>query len=258
MKANDAILADSRFDELMNEVQSGERRVQLSAGGSTQNVIRVAQAVIGIEESVTCFVGAVGADEYGEQMKCLMKSDSVHCEYQVKEKLETGKCLVLLSTGGLDRSLITSLQAADAFEWTEEMEKHVARAKIVYSSGFTLGKLSDVNFKLAERCVSQGKVFCLNLSSDYVSKSYAGRIMQLLPSIGILFGNCSEVKSLAEALQWPVSAIDRCAKDIHVQIVLSLSLSLSLMGCILFIVIPEDALRFACSVSCCHLHEVNE
>lgn len=205
MKANDAILADERFDELMTEVESGERKVQLSAGGSTQNVIRVAQASIKNDECVTCFIGSVGSDEYGEQMKCLMQSDSVNCEYQIKLNYSTGICLVLLSRDGLDRSLITNLQAADTYEWNESINQHITRAKIIYSSGFTLGKLSNVNFKLAQACINDSKVFCLNLSSDYVSKSYADKIMQLLPSIGILFGNSSEVKSLATALNWTVS-----------------------------------------------------
>lgn len=218
MKSDDAILADSneQSGKLISDLMSRNSDIQYSAGGATQNAIRVAQALIHSQSNetlVTSFMGSVGKDLFAIKMKNLIEKEGVNAYYHEVEDKATGKCLVLLSNRGLDRSLVTFLEAANCFTLKNVHWPSVASSRVIYTAGFTLGNSFEVCKALADHCSASAianeengeKIFCLNLSANYITTQFTEQLLQMLPLINILFGNASEVQSFARSLNWEVS-----------------------------------------------------
>lgn len=201
---------------MLNDLLSSNSDIQYSAGGATQNAIRVAQAFISSQSNetlVTSFMGSVGKDDFAVKMKNLIEKEGINGYYYEIDNKPTGKCIVLLSSRGLDRSLVTYLDSANCFKLENVHWPSVASSRVIYTAGFTLSNQFSVCKTLADHCAASAianeengeKIFCLNLSANYITTTYTEQLLQLLPLINILFGNASEVESLARSLNWKVS-----------------------------------------------------
>ena len=63
--------------------------VQYIAGGATQNSIRVAQWMLG-EAGLTAYMGCIGKDAFGTQLKDCAKADGVVVHYMEDEEVRVG------------------------------------------------------------------------------------------------------------------------------------------------------------------------
>ena len=95
LKSNDAILTEDEaiFKDL------AQYQVDYIAGGATQNSIRVAQWILGVDKSCSYF-GCVGQDEYSAVLEKCAGEAGVNVKYQKSDK-PTGRCAVLIT--GHDR-----------------------------------------------------------------------------------------------------------------------------------------------------------
>lgn len=133
--------------------------MQYIAGGATQNSIRVAQWMLG-EPGRTGFMGAIGADSYGNKLESCARSDGVDTHYFVDTEIPTGTCAVLINSG--ERSLVANLSAANKFNpshlATEKAKSLVDSSKIIYIAGFFLTVSVESILEVAENAVKTGKV----------------------------------------------------------------------------------------------------
>lgn len=200
MKEDNVILGSEAHENLIDDLVSNFE-VKFTAGGATQNAIRVAQWVL--KKEGTCgFIGYVGRDLFAKIMRDELKKDKVRGYYVDVDGKPTGTCAVLITSAGLFRSLVSFPGAArsvskDSFPW-----QVVQQATIVYTSGFTITTGFDVVLEMAKHCKEHGKMFAFNLSACYVAATQSDKLRELLPHIDILFGNDSEIQAFAESMKW--------------------------------------------------------
>ncbi|KAF5289757.1 hypothetical protein FQA39_LY03674 [Lamprigera yunnana] len=168
-------------------------------GGCALNTARALKKVL---ENGTCtVVGAVGDDDYCKYIKNQLDEDTVGWVF-VTLPTNTGRCAVLVN--GNHRSLCTDLGASKYFTvenlQSEEIWKVVQNAHYFYLPGFFLSVSVECVTILAQHTFQ--KFFSLNLSAPFIVERYKDQILDLLPYVDILFGNETEVKSLAKALGW--------------------------------------------------------
>ncbi|CAG2168752.1 unnamed protein product, partial [Oppiella nova] len=106
---NSAILAEPQHEAMYEEVIN-KFEIEYSAGGATQNTMRYCQWVVGKNNQVTTFCGAVGNDYFGKIMEKKAKTDGVNVKYLVvEEQKNTGTCAILLTDGGQSRAMCAYL-----------------------------------------------------------------------------------------------------------------------------------------------------
>ncbi len=104
LEANNAILAEEKHMPIYEKLvgMGGD----YTAGGATQNSVRVAQWMLQTP-GATSFFGAVGVDDFSEAMTSSARRDGVNVQYQNNPDLATGTCGVLIT--GKNRSSCESL-----------------------------------------------------------------------------------------------------------------------------------------------------
>lgn len=191
-------------------------KVEIVAGGAVQNSMRVAQCILKKSNYLekTTFLGAVGDDEFGREMRSKTETDGVTVCYQIEPPpTSTGTCLCLLTDGGKNRSLVADFGASVHFrlEFLEANFHLAEKAEIIYVSGFHFAVCPEAAFALAEHVHKwnlrlgkenkrmRRKYFVFNLSAVYVVEEGFQSISQkLLPTVDFLFGNAQEAVALAE------------------------------------------------------------
>lgn len=193
-------------------VDTHKEKVQYIAGGATQNTIRVAQVrcllLAGLDwppAAVVCFrhppalalrpvpgpflsplftqwmsgqpgfsayVGAVGDDAFGKQLKASAEADGVAALYQVNTSKPTGTCAVIIHDK--ERSLVANLVAAETLTESHlesaPVAAAVSSAQIMYCAGFPLTHDGGAACALAlgKHCAENGKTFAANLSAPFI------------------------------------------------------------------------------------------
>lgn len=195
--------------------------VQYIAGGSAQNTIRVCQWMLQ-SPGATSYMGAVGADAYGETLEKCATEDGVLVHYQknrevdgafnlylhiseilfrFKMQVPTGTCAVLINGG--ERSLVANLAAANTFTpahlETEAAKAIVERAQIYYISGFFLTVSLESILQVASAAVASSKIFSMNLSAPFVCDFFGDRLAACMPFCDFVFGNESEAASYGKS-----------------------------------------------------------
>jgi len=207
------------------------------AGGATQNSIRVASWMGLSSPKYTGAVGKNGKD--GEpckrriQMEKACTADGVVACYQESDKNQTGCCAVLV--GGIERSLVTSLEAANDFPMLDTImndEKNSAKqaieeANIIYSAGFFMTHPggADAILKLTDTdgaVRTDDKIYCINLSAPFLFLPFLpfmqtfkklffgeatdgeGKVTKHagLNEKAFIFGNETEAAEFAKAMEW--------------------------------------------------------
>ncbi|CCO37344.1 adenosine kinase [Rhizoctonia solani AG-1 IB] len=198
LKANDAILAGEEhlpiYDEIVNKYD-----ITYVAGGAAQNAARAAAYVLPSNSVV--YAGCVGSDDLAEQLRTANSKEGVASAYQVKQGEKTGACAVILT--GHDRSLVTTLRAAEMFDKSHLSSPEVAPlvdgAEFYYVGGFFLTHGVESALEVAKKAATAGKTFALNLSAPFICQFFGVQLGQVLPYVDILFGNESEAAAWAAA-----------------------------------------------------------
>ncbi|CAG0915597.1 unnamed protein product [Notodromas monacha] len=200
MKANDAILAEEKHLSMYDEMKRMDG-VQFTAGGATQNSMRICQWMSGMRR-VASFMGCVGTDENSTVLAEKMSADGVFVRYQKTSEQPTGTCAVVVTDQGKSRSLCANLGAANCFTVdhldVDEHWKLVENADFFYIAGFFLTVSTESILKVSEHALKSGKTFCMNLAAPFISQFYRDRLLSVFPRIDILFGNETEFETFAE------------------------------------------------------------
>jgi adenosine kinase len=199
VKLNSAILASEKhlpvYEELVTKFQP-----QYIAGGATQNTIRVAQWLL--PAGSTTYIGSIGTDTFGEQLRKSAAADGVLTHYSEDAKTPTGSCAVLINKK--ERSLIANLAAANNYKTTHLLRPdtiaHWLRADIIYSAGFFLTVSPESALILAKHCYAAGKVYATNLSAPFICEFFSDPLLAVVPYADYIFGNESEAKALGAKL----------------------------------------------------------
>ena len=102
LKPNDVIRASDCHRHLCQDLEQNYS-IKCIAGGAVQNSIRVAQWFFSAHRR-TAFFGAIGNDEFGQQMRLKAEQDNVIVSYYIDPLVPTGTCACLLTNGGKKRS----------------------------------------------------------------------------------------------------------------------------------------------------------
>lgn len=200
VQLNNAILAEEKHLPIYQELISSFP-VKYIAGGATQNSIRVAQWIMQ-QPGATSYVGCVGKDEQGAQLRKSAESDNVQVHYAEDEKTPTGTCAVLVKDK--ERSLIANLAAANNYPiehfTSDEITPIWQKAKLCYTAGFFLTVSPPTIMHLAKYLHEQDdKVFCMNLSAPFLCEFFKEPMLAALPYVDIIFGNESEAEAFGKA-----------------------------------------------------------
>jgi len=196
LEANNAILAEEKHVPMYKEMCE-KYSVEYIPGGATQNAIRVAQWLLGVERATT-FMGCIGDDDYGRILADKTKEAGINARYQISRTHPTGTCAVLLTDNGKSRSLCANLAAANHFtaEHLQDVENKalLEAAKYYYIAGFPLTVCPEVMKDVARQAcdAAQEKTFLLNLSAPFICEFFKDPMMEVLPYVDVLFGNESE------------------------------------------------------------------
>ncbi|CAL8106560.1 unnamed protein product [Orchesella dallaii] len=212
LKANNAILATEEHVPMYHDLVKNHK-VEYIAGGATQNTLRVVQWVIG-QPKITCFMGAVGTDDYSKKLEECAMNDGVNVRYQKWDEYPTGTCAVLLTDQY--RSLCAYLAAADHFT-KDHLDKSenlalMEQAKYYYISGFFLTVSPESILAVAEHAATNNKPFAMNLSAPFISEFFTDRLNSVLPYIDILFGNETEAATFAKVQKFETKDVAEIAK----------------------------------------------
>lgn len=212
LKANDAVLAEEKHMPLYSELVAA--KADFTAGGATQNSVRVAQWMLQTPNA-TSFIGAVGTDDYAKAMASGAKADGVNVQYQATPGVATGTCGVLIT--GKNRSLVANLSAANEYKFDHLKEADqwavVEKASIYYISGFFFTVSPESMQAVAKHALAESKTFCCNLSAPFLIEvpPFFAALKDLLPYVGIYFGNETEALTLSKAMGWGTEDVTEIA-----------------------------------------------
>lgn len=216
LEPNNAILAEDKHLPLYSELKDSGT-ADFSAGGATQNSIRVAQWMLQ-SPGATSYIGAVGDDDFGKKMTACCADDNVKTQYLVNPTVVTGTCAVLVN--GTDRSLVANLSAANTYKVDHLMEKEqwatVEKASLYYSAGFFLTVSPESMVAVGKHAVAEGKTMMFNLSAPFLMQvpPFLQAMKDVLPYVDVCFGNESEAATLSEAMSWGTTNVVEIAKKL--------------------------------------------
>ncbi|KAK3008300.1 hypothetical protein RJ639_013120 [Escallonia herrerae] len=218
IKLNNAILAEEKHLPMYEEMAS-KYNVEYIAGGATQNSIRVAQWMLQIP-GATSYIGCIGKDTFGDEMKKNSKLAGVNVQYYEDESAPTGTCSVCVVGG--ERSLIANLSAANCYKsdhlkrpenWalgTPTFEK----AKYFYIAGFFLTVSPDSILLVAEHAAASNKIFSMNLSAPFICEFFKDAQEKVLPYMDFVFGNETEARTFSKVHGWETENVEEIALKI--------------------------------------------
>ncbi|PON67985.1 Adenosine kinase [Trema orientale] len=211
IKPNNAILAEDKhlqmYDELANNYD-----VEYIAGGATQNSIKVAQWLLQIP-GATGYIGSIGKDKFGEEMKKNSKQAGVNVHYYEDDTAPTGTCAVCVVGG--ERSLVANLSAANCYKADHLKQPEnwalVEKAKYYYIAGFFLTVSPESIQLVAAHAAANNKVFTMNLSAPFICEFFKDAQEKVLPYIDYVFGNETEARTFARVRGWETDNVEEIA-----------------------------------------------
>ncbi|KAI5665285.1 hypothetical protein M9H77_24608 [Catharanthus roseus] len=214
IKLNNAILAEDKHLPMYEEMAS-KYNVEYIAGGATQNSIRIAQWMLQIP-GATSYIGCIGKDKFGEEMKKKCADDGVNVNYYEDESVPTGTCGVCVLSG--ERSLVANLSAANCYK-SDHLKKPenwalVEKAKYYYIAGFFLTVSPESIQLVAEHAAANNKVFMMNLSAPFICEFFKDVQVKVLPYVDYLFGNETEARTFAKVHGWETENVEEIALKI--------------------------------------------
>merc|ERR1711988_1978408 len=120
----------------------------------------------------TSYVGCIGADGFGAQMKQAAGADGVNVHYMEDSSTPTGTCAVLVKDG--ERSLVANLSAANNYKiehfQTEGVQAILKKSEFYYISGFFLTVSPPTIMEVGKHSAENGKTFMMNLAAPFISQ----------------------------------------------------------------------------------------
>lgn len=226
LEANNVILASDEQKGLCDELIEKYSPVEYTAGGSAQNVMRVAAGILkkqGVAANVK-FTGCIGNDEFGSLMSSKANEDGVITNYAIAQSEPTGTCAVCLTENGKNRSLCAFLGASQKFteqHLIDNWDQLVAKTDIIYMTGFLIAVSPRSFHLLGEHIANSGddkRRFCLNLSAPYVNAVFGDQIEKVMKYVDILFGNDDEALAYASHKKWDTKSIDEISTKIALDV----------------------------------------
>ncbi|XP_077225537.1 adenosine kinase 2-like [Tasmannia lanceolata] len=214
IKLNNAILAEEKHQSMYDEMAE-KFNVEYIAGGATQNSIRVAQWMLQTP-GATSYMGCIGKDKFGEEMKKHSKLAGVNVHYYEDESAPTGTCGVCVVGG--ERSLVANLSAANCYK-SEHLKKPenwalVEKAKYIYIAGFFLTVSPESIQLVAEHAAAKNKVFMMNLSAPFICEFFKDAQEKILPYMDYVFGNETEARTFSKVRGWETENVEEIAVKI--------------------------------------------
>lgn len=211
LKPNDAILAEPKHVPIYQELVD-KYEVEYIAGGATQNAIRVAQWMLQ-KRFATSYIGCIGKDGFGKQLKKQATQDGVRVEYLMDEEAPTGTCACLITEKV--RSLVANLGAANCYKYDHLKKPEnwalVEKAQYVYIAGFFLTVSVESIAAVGKHCAETNKYFMMNLSAPFIAQVFKEQLMTVMPYIDILVGNEAEGDAISKALNFGTSDLKEIA-----------------------------------------------
>ncbi|TKY52973.1 Adenosine kinase 2 [Spatholobus suberectus] len=214
VKLNDAILAEDKHKAMYDEL-ANKYNVEYIAGGATQNSIRVAQWMLQVP-GATSYIGCIGKDKFGEEMKKKCTLDGVNVHYYEIDNTPTGTCAVCVVAG--ERALVANLSAANCYK-SEHLTRPenwalVEKAKYFYISGFFLTVSPDSIQLVAEHAAANNKIFMMNLSAPFICEFFKDAQEKVLPYMDFVFGNETEARTFSKVHGWETDNVEEIALKI--------------------------------------------
>ncbi|ERN08405.1 adenosine kinase 2 [Amborella trichopoda] len=211
IKLNDAILAEDKHKPMYEEIAS-KYNVEYIAGGATQNTIRVAQWMLQVP-GATSYMGCIGKDRFGEEMKKSSKSAGVNVHYYEDESTPTGTCAVCVVGG--ERSLVANLSAANFYK-SDHLKRPenwalVEKAKYFYIAGFFLTVSLESILLVAEHAAANQKTFMMNLSAPFIAEFFKDHLEKVFPYMDYIFGNETEARTFSRVQGWETDDVEEIA-----------------------------------------------
>ncbi|KAK7285036.1 hypothetical protein RJT34_19793 [Clitoria ternatea] len=208
---NNAILAEDKHKPMYDEMTE-KYNVEFIAGGATQNSIKVAQWMLQVP-GATSYMGGIGKDKYGEEMKKNSRLAGVNVQYYEDETTPTGTCAVCVVGG--ERSLVANLAAANCYK-TEHLKRPenwalVEKAKYFYIAGFFLTVSPDSIQLVAEHAAANNKIFTMNLSAPFICEFFKDVQEKALPYTDFIFGNETEARTFSKVHGWETDNVEEIA-----------------------------------------------
>ncbi|RDX85740.1 Adenosine kinase 2 [Mucuna pruriens] len=211
---NNAILAEDKHKPMYEEMIE-KYNVEYIAGGATQNSIKVAQWMLQVP-GATSYMGSIGKDKFGEEMKKNSKIAGVNVHYYEDETTPTGTCAVCVIGG--ERSLVANLAAANCYK-PEHLKRPenwalVEKAKYIYIAGFFLTVSPDSIQLVAEHAAANNKIFSMNLSAPFICEFFRDVQEKALPYTDFIFGNETEARTFSKIHGWETDNVEEIALKI--------------------------------------------
>lgn len=209
-----AILAEEKHKPVYQDLVQNYN-VEYIAGGSGQNVLRVYQWMIQQPNSAT-FVGCVGDDAFGKQLKESATKDGLNAQYLVDPAVPTGTCAVLVV--GKERTLIANLAAANEYKHehllTDGIQQFVSKAQYLYISGFFLTVSPESVMFVAKHAAEHNKMFMINLSAQFIVSVFKDRLLSALPYTDFVFGNELEAQEFSKVMGYETDDVATIAEKL--------------------------------------------
>eukprot|EP01114_Cavostelium_apophysatum_P005418 TRINITY_DN1637_c0_g1_i1.p1 TRINITY_DN1637_c0_g1~~TRINITY_DN1637_c0_g1_i1.p1 ORF type:complete len:358 (+),score=110.85 TRINITY_DN1637_c0_g1_i1:41-1075(+) len=202
LKPANAIMADPKhvplYDELVKNYQ-----VEYIAGGAAQNSIRAASWLLQTPGAAG-YIGCIGNDENGKNMKKAAEGYGVTTHYLVNNEVPTGTCAVLLTDK--ERSLVANLAAAEKYKKehfdSAEIQAVVKKAQYFYTTGFVLTHSTETVVALGQHAKETDKHLVLNLSAPFVINFFWDNLSKVIPFADVIICNEDEAANLGQKMNW--------------------------------------------------------
>ncbi|KAB1199631.1 Adenosine kinase 2 [Morella rubra] len=139
----------------------------------------------------TSYIGAIGKDKFGEEMKKNSKLAGVN--HSCKESMT------------FSAYWDTDISLQWIYHW------YVEKAKYIYIAGFFL-TVSPESIQLVGRhAAANNKVFVMNLSAPFISEFFKDVLEQALPYVNYVFGNETEARTFSKVHGWETDNVEKIA-----------------------------------------------
>jgi sugar/nucleoside kinase (ribokinase family) len=196
LKPEDAVVIDPQAYTLAKTFLDG-KPYTIRPGGSAANTLAVYKSLGG---GVATLAGVIGDDPYGEFfIQDLSQRTLQDCSLQ--KQGNSGHVIVLVSPQG-ERTMLVVPGVMNDFQALPEgcnlESPYICDHKILFIDAYSWAfGLNHLDFKQRiENIRNCGTLFAFSLGSDFIAENFRESILELLPSIDILFGNQTEMSLL--------------------------------------------------------------
>jgi len=212
----DCILGDDSHKPLFEKMTSIPS-TKYVAGGTTLNSIRTAQWVLGRDQTQSAFIGCIGNDTFGQQLRRQCNIDGLHTKLQAVETHATGTCGVAVRPSDKERAMVTVLGAANSMtpDFLENNIELIKRASVVYTTAFFFNCMNGAHvFRAFDVARSQGALVTFNIAAPYLISKFHDELVKAIGLSDFVFCNDSEAKVFGEEFEIDDKSLENIAKYI--------------------------------------------